>query len=76
MERARIFKSNQSQAVRLPKAVALADHVRQVDVIVQGDGRLLVPSGSGWASWFDAAGPSPDFMMQREQPTDQEREGF
>lgn len=76
MEQARIFKSNQSQAVRLPKAVALPDHVTQVDVIVLGEARLLVPSGSAWASWFDAEGPGPDFMAQREQPQDQDREGF
>jgi len=76
MESASIFKSNTSQAVRLPKAVALPESVKRVDIIPLGRGRLIVPEGEGWDSWFDGEGVTSDFMSQREQPTDQERDSF
>ena len=69
-----VFKSNRSQAVRLPKAVALPDSVHRVDVVAIGNTRLITPAGESWDSWFDATGVSDDFMPEREQPDDQERE--
>ena len=69
-----VFKSNRSQAVRLPKAVALPDSVHRVDVVAIGNTRLITPAGESWDSWFDATGVSDDFMPAREQPDDQERE--
>lgn len=76
MERASVFKSNKSQAVRLPKAVSLPDTVKQVDIIPLGRARLIVPAGEAWDSWFDGEGVSDDFMTKREQPTDQERDAL
>jgi antitoxin VapB len=76
MEKTTLFKSNRTQAVRLPKAVAFPDDVKQVDIIAVGRTRLIVPAGEVWDSWFDGPDVSPDFMDQREQPEDQEREGF
>ncbi|PAU74698.1 type II toxin-antitoxin system VapB family antitoxin [Halomonas salipaludis] len=76
MEQASIFKSNRSQAVRLPKAVALPDSVTRVDVMVVGRTRIIAPAGEGWDSWFDGETVSDDFMLNRDQPADQEREGF
>ncbi len=76
MEKTTLFKSNRTQAVRLPKAVAFPDDVKQVDIIAVGRARLIVPAGEAWDSWFDGPDVSPDFMDQREQPEDQEREGF
>lgn len=76
MEKTTLFKSNRTQAVRLPKAVAFPDDVKQVDIIAVGRTRLIVPAGEVWDSWFDGPDASPDFMDQREQPDDQEREGF
>ncbi len=76
MERASIFKSNKSQAVRLPKPVALPESVRKVDVIPLGRARLIVPAGEAWQSWFDGEGVSDDFMTEREQPAAQERDGI
>lgn len=73
MERASVFKSNKSQAVRLPKPVALPDDVKKVDIIPLGRARLIVPAGEAWDSWFDGEGVSDDFMSEREQPEDQER---
>jgi len=48
MERASVFRSNKSQAVRLPKPVALPDSVKKVDIIPLGCGRLIVPAGAAW----------------------------
>jgi len=71
-----VFKSNQTQAVRLPKAVALPGNIKKVDVIAVGQTRIITPAGASWDSWFDGPSVSADFMQDREQPTEQEREGF
>jgi antitoxin VapB len=76
MEQAAVFKSNRSQAIRLPKSVALPDDVKRVDVIAVGRTRIIAPVGEGWSSWFDAPGVTDDFMNEREQPFDQIRESF
>ncbi|WP_428311586.1 type II toxin-antitoxin system VapB family antitoxin [Hydrocarboniphaga sp.] len=76
MEKGAIFKSNRSQAIRLPKAAALPDDVKRVDVISVGRARIITPAGEAWDSWFDGAGVSADFMAERDQPAEQERESF
>ncbi|UVJ44571.1 antitoxin [Pseudomonas sp. LS1212] len=76
MEQGAVFKSNRSQAVRLPKAVALPDDVTRVDVVAIGRARLITPAGESWDSWFEGESVSVDFMSEREQPADQERETF
>ncbi|WP_412461270.1 type II toxin-antitoxin system VapB family antitoxin [Pseudomonas sp. SC11] len=76
MEQGSVFQSNRSQAVRLPKAVALPDDVKRVDVVVLGRARIITPAGESWDSWFDCEGVTHDFMDEREQPADQERESF
>jgi len=76
MEQASVFKSNKSQAVRLPKPVALPDSVKKVDIIPLGTARLIAPAGTAWDSWFDAPGVSEDFMPTRNQPMPQIRDGF
>ncbi|MBS0589345.1 MAG: antitoxin [Proteobacteria bacterium] len=74
MEQGAVFQSNRSQAVRLPKAVALPEGVRRVDVVALGRMRILTPAGEAWDAWFDGPGVSADFMRVREQPTAQIRE--
>lgn len=76
MEQGSVFQSNRSQAVRLPKSVALPADVKRVDIIVIGKARLITPAGESWDSWFSGEGVTDDFMSEREQPADQEREGF
>ncbi len=71
-----IFKSNRSQAVRLPKAVALPEDVKRVEIIAVGRARIITPVGETWDSWFDGPSVSPDFMAEREQPALQERESL
>lgn len=72
----KVFMSNRSQAVRLPKAVSLPDSVKEVDIIVIGNKRLITPIGGSWDSWFDGPQVSDDFMLEREQPEDQKRANF
>ncbi len=75
MAHSRIFKCNRTQAVRLPKAVAFPDHVREVDVIKLGQTRLIVPVGLRWDDFFrDGPCVSEDFMQDREQPAPEGRE--
>lgn len=76
MIQASVFKSNQSQAVRLPKKVALPDDVKKVDIIPLGRARLIAPAGEAWDSWFDGDSVTDDFMTEREQPEEQVREFF
>ncbi|MGK9176018.1 antitoxin [Yokenella regensburgei] len=74
MEKTTLFKSNRSQAVRLPKAVALPDDVKQVEIVALGRTRIITPAGEAWDSWFDGESASPDFMSEREQSAEQSRE--
>ncbi len=76
MEKASVFKSNKSQALRLPKAVALPDSVKRVDVVAIGSTRIITPEGSSWQQWFDSAPVSDDFMVERDQPVQQPRESL
>lgn len=76
MEQGAVFKSNRSQAIRLPKSVALPEDITRVDVVAVGRTRIISPAGEAWDSWFEGEGVSPDFMASRDQPADQEREGF
>lgn len=76
MERASVFKNNKSQAIRLPKPVAMPPDVRQVDIVALGRARLIVPAGTAWESWFSEECATPDFMVERDQPDDQERDPF
>ena len=68
-----IFKSNKSQAVRLPKGVAMPGSVKRVDIIAEGNSRVIVPAGESWDLWFARPGVSADFLETRDQPEDQER---
>ncbi len=76
MAQATIFTNNKSQAVRTPKALEFPDGVKKVNVILMGNARLIAPTEESWNSWFDGEGVTADFMAEREQPADQEREAF
>ncbi len=76
MEQSTVFKNNKSQAVRLPKPVALPASVKKVDIVKLGSARLIAPAGEAWDSWFAGPGVSEDFMGEREQPAIQERDAF
>ncbi|EKT4468321.1 type II toxin-antitoxin system VapB family antitoxin [Pseudomonas juntendi] len=76
MDQGAVFKSNRSQAIRLPKSLALPEEVTRVDIVAVGRARIITPAGEAWDSWFDGEDASQDFMASRDQPADQEREGF
>ena len=71
-----MFTNNKSQAVRIPKALEFGTNVKKVAVIPIGNARLITPIESTWDSWFDTAQVSADFMQEREQPAEQERESL
>ena len=73
MEQGVVFKSNRSQAIRLPKSMPFPDDVKQVDVVAIGRARIITPAGESWESWFDGESVSADFMSGRSQSVDQER---
>jgi antitoxin VapB len=76
MVQTKVFQSNQSQAVRLPKAVAFPEDVKDVEIVVVGNSRIVAPINQSWDSWFDSPPVSDDFMTDREQPVTQERESL
>ncbi|MGD0863975.1 MAG: type II toxin-antitoxin system VapB family antitoxin [Rhizomicrobium sp.] len=74
MTRSTVFKSNRSQAVRLPKPVAFPDGVHDVEIVRVGKSRVISPAGKRWDDLFEN-GPraSEDFMSNRTQPAAEER---
>lgn len=72
----KIFKSNKSQAVRLPKAVELPESVKEVRIVAVGNKRIITPASESWDEWFDSPQVSDDFMNEREQPVDQDRDSL
>lgn len=76
MVKTTVFKSNKLQAVRLPKAVALPDNVKSVDVVAVGNTRIISPAGQAWEDWFDESSVSADCLAERDQQKVQKRESF
>lgn len=76
MEQGSVFKTNRSQAVCLPKAVALPDDAKRVDIVAVGRTRIIAPAGDIWDSWFDGPHVTSNFMDERDLPATQECEAF
>lgn len=77
MVRTTVFRNNTTQAVRLPRAVALPDDVREVEVRVVGESRVITPAGKGWDEWFDhGLRTEADFLADREQGAADERDAL
>lgn len=76
MEVAKVFKSGNSQAVRLPKAFRTEHSEFKIQKV--GDTIMLTPIDDPWALFDEALdGFSEDFMSDgREQPEMQKREFF
>jgi antitoxin VapB len=68
-----LFRSNRSQAVRLPRAVAFADTVHEVTILRDGPRRIIVPAEASWDDFFDAPGVD---LGERLQPEATERDSF
>ncbi len=74
MTKASVFKNNKTQAIRLPKDVALPDDVKRVEIVKVGQSRLISPEGALWDSFFDGPPATDDFLSERNQPAQQFRE--
>jgi antitoxin VapB len=71
----KIFRSNKTQAVRLPKTVAFPGEFTEVEVIAIGSSRLICPVGRRWDTFFSRdATVSAVFLAQRDQGTVEDRE--
>jgi antitoxin VapB len=73
MTRTKLFRSNRSQAVRLPKSLAFPDNVKEVSIVREGKRRVIVPSNAVWDDFFDSPGID---LPARDQPGPQDREPF
>lgn len=73
MTRTSLFQSNRSQAVRLPKAVAFPDSVRDVRILKEGKRRIIVPANAVWDDFFDHTGIE---LPERIQPEATSRDSF
>jgi len=73
----KLFRNNQTQAVRLPKDVAFPKEVSEVEILVAGEARVIVPKGGKWRWFFSReTRPSDDFMTERDQGEAEERDLF
>ena len=73
MARTKLFRSNRSQAVRLPKEVAFPEGVKDVTILREGARRVIVPANVVWDDFFDAAGAD---LPERDEPRAKERDAF
>jgi antitoxin VapB len=78
MALARIFKSGNSQAVRLPKEFRFDDGVDEVEVFRRGDELVLRQKCKGLerAFWLLASLPEDFFEAGRDDPPAESREGL
>ena len=75
MSRSTVFKNNKTQAIRVPKALAFPDDVKEVDIRREGEGLVVIPIRKrGWAEFFALPRIDEDFMNDRQQPPMQERD--
>ena len=75
MRQAKLFQNGQSQAVRLPRDFRFEGE--SVGIKKIGRAVVLFPQDAPWESLIEALGQfSPDFMAERWQPPNQERENF
>jgi antitoxin VapB len=73
MQTAKLFQNGQSQAVRLPKEFRFEGS--EVFVKRTHNAVILIPKDNPWESMFRGLeGFTDDFMSERNQPENQERE--
>lgn len=73
MKTAKLFQNGQSQAVRLPKEFRFEGD--EVFIKKVGNATVLLPIQDPWQPLLDSLNKfSPDFMEDRQQATQQDRE--
>jgi antitoxin VapB len=70
-----IFKSNRSQAVRIPKDIAFPEGVKKVVVRRVGKSIVITPKENFWDDFFSRAA-CPDFPDREPQGEYEERDRF
>jgi antitoxin VapB len=71
VDTAKLFKSGRSQAVRLPKEYRFDGH--EVFVKKLGEAVVLLPREDSWRTLYESLEYfSDDFMVERDQPADQQ----
>jgi antitoxin VapB len=77
MSHSTVFKNNKTQAIRVPKALAFPDDVREVEIKRDGENLIVIPIRSNsWAEFFALPRIDNDFLKNREQPPMQERDEY
>ena len=73
MKTTKVFRSGNSQAVRIPKEFHLEDD--EVEIRRNGDALIIRPIRRSWAAWVESLDNfSDDFMADgRNQPAPQKR---
>ncbi len=75
MDTAKLFKNGQSQAVRLPKEYRFEGNEVYIKKI--GNTVSLIPIKNSWEPLIHSLDEfSDDFMNERQQPENQERDDF
>lgn len=72
-----VFVNNRTHAVSLPADVRLPEGVRRVEIRVNGQDRIISPSGQAWDTFFQN-GPdvSDDLLEERASQFESERESL
>lgn len=74
MKMAKIFRSGNSQAVRIPKEFQM--EAEEVEIVKRGTSLLLRPKGKSWTPFFESLEQFTDDFMEsgRKQPRAQKRD--
>jgi antitoxin VapB len=73
MAHSTLFKSNRSQAVRIPKDLEFDPKVKLVSIRKIGNTRVVAPINRSWDDFFNSPGVK---LPKRAQPKTQKRESF
>ena len=75
MDTAKIFRNGKSQAIRLPKEYRFQGNMVYLKQV--GNAVVLIPEQDSWQTLIESLAQfSDDFMIERQQPPTQEREGM
>ena len=77
MAQSTVFVNNRTQAVRLPAELRFPENVKKVNVRAVGKERVISPIMNTWDSFFIGyENVTDDFMTERAEQAQQERESF
>ncbi len=72
-----LFINNRTQAVRMPAELRMPSDIKRVNVRALGADRIISPLNQCWDSFFlHTPAVSDDFMAERANQTQPEREAF